>query len=130
MAYAASKGATNTLTMSLARILAPKIRVNAVCPALVADGFLQRQDPTLFADRAARQIARAPLQKVALPIEVAADVYWLTTVVPCPEGEGYSAALLRQSQRMTFRSTVSITQVRQCANSFFSIRSLLKNALN
>ena len=79
MAYAASKGATNTLTMSLARILAPKIRVNAVCPALVADGFLQREDPALFADRAARQIARAPLQKVALPIEVAADVYWLTT---------------------------------------------------
>ncbi len=32
IAYAASKGAVNTLTKSLARALAPEIRVNAVCP--------------------------------------------------------------------------------------------------
>ncbi len=77
IAYAASKGATNTLTMSLARVLAPKIRVNAVCPALVADGFVQRLAPDVFEARATSQIARAPLQKVAKAAEVAADVYWL-----------------------------------------------------
>ena len=77
MAYAASKGATNTLTMSLARVLAPRIRVNAVCPALVTDGFVSRLDPDLFAARAAHQIARAPLAKVATPADVAADIYWL-----------------------------------------------------
>jgi 3-oxoacyl-[acyl-carrier protein] reductase len=32
IAYAASKGAVNTLTLSLARVLAPEIRVNAVLP--------------------------------------------------------------------------------------------------
>ena len=32
IAYAASKGALNTMTASLARALAPEIRVNAVCP--------------------------------------------------------------------------------------------------
>ena len=32
VAYAASKGALTTMTLSLARALAPKIRVNAVCP--------------------------------------------------------------------------------------------------
>ncbi|MCC6467257.1 MAG: SDR family oxidoreductase [Alphaproteobacteria bacterium] len=32
IAYAASKGAVNTLTLSLARVLAPEIRVNAVMP--------------------------------------------------------------------------------------------------
>jgi 3-oxoacyl-[acyl-carrier protein] reductase len=36
VAYAASKGAMNTMTLSLARALAPEIRVNAVCPGLVA----------------------------------------------------------------------------------------------
>lgn len=77
IAYAASKGATNTLTMSLARVLAPRIRVNAVCPALVADGFVQRLSPELFDARAKLQVARAPLQKVAQASEVAADVYWL-----------------------------------------------------
>jgi 3-oxoacyl-[acyl-carrier protein] reductase len=77
IAYAASKGATNTLTMSLARVLAPKVRVNAVCPALVADGFVQRLDPAVFEARSHVQIARSPLQKVGKAAEVAADVYWL-----------------------------------------------------
>src|SRR5712692_11723502 len=35
VAYAASKGALNTMTLSLARALAPKIRVNAICPGYV-----------------------------------------------------------------------------------------------
>lgn len=77
IAYAASKGATNTLTMSLARVLAPQVRVNAVCPALVRDGFVQRLDPDLFERRAAHQIARSPLRRVAEPSEVAANIYWL-----------------------------------------------------
>lgn len=77
MAYAASKGALNTLTRSLARALAPKIRVNAVCPALVEDGLIQRLDPRGFENRREQQIARAPLQKVAQPSEVASAVYWL-----------------------------------------------------
>ena len=32
IAYAASKGALITMTQSLARVLGPEIRVNAVCP--------------------------------------------------------------------------------------------------
>ncbi len=35
VAYAASKGALNTMTLSLARALAPAIRVNAVCPGYI-----------------------------------------------------------------------------------------------
>lgn len=35
VAYAASKGAINTLTKSLGRALAPAIRVNAICPGFI-----------------------------------------------------------------------------------------------
>src|SRR5262245_50630734 len=35
VAYAATKGALNTMTLSLARALAPRIRVNAICPGFM-----------------------------------------------------------------------------------------------
>ena len=35
IAYAASKGAMNTMTLSLARLLAPEIRVNAIAPGFI-----------------------------------------------------------------------------------------------
>ena len=40
--YAASKGALITLTISLARALAPNIRVNAICPGFIAPDRLDR----------------------------------------------------------------------------------------
>lgn len=79
IAYAASKGATNTLTMSLARVMTPQVRVNAVCPALVAEGLVSRLNPALFEARRQIQIRRAPLQKIASPQDVAADIFWLAT---------------------------------------------------
>lgn len=41
IAYAASKGALNTMTLSLARALGPEIRVNAVCPGLIVGRWLK-----------------------------------------------------------------------------------------
>ena len=41
IAYAASKGALNTMTLSLARVLGPGIRVNAVCPGFVQGEWLR-----------------------------------------------------------------------------------------
>ena len=40
IAYAASKGALITMTLSLARVLGPKIRVNAICPGLIEGDWL------------------------------------------------------------------------------------------
>ena len=77
IAYAASKGASNTLTLSLARVLAPEIRVNAVCPALTEHGFVERLAPESFAERKARQIAISPLKQIGRPEEVAEAIYWL-----------------------------------------------------
>lgn len=79
IAYAASKGALNTLTLSLARQLAPQVRVNAICPALTEHGFVERLAPESFAQRKAEQIARSPLQRIGKPDEVAETIHWLIT---------------------------------------------------
>ena len=77
IAYAASKGALNTLTLSMARVLAPEVRVNAVCPVLVEQGFVERLAPESFAERRARQIAVSPLRRIGHPDEVAEAIHWL-----------------------------------------------------
>jgi 3-oxoacyl-[acyl-carrier protein] reductase len=41
IAYAASKGALVTMTLSLARALGPEIRVNAVCPGFIQGDWLE-----------------------------------------------------------------------------------------
>lgn len=57
IAYAASKGALNTLTLSLARQLAPEVRVNAICPALTrpvsSSGWRRRVSPPARPSRSA-----------------------------------------------------------------------------
>jgi NAD(P)-dependent dehydrogenase (short-subunit alcohol dehydrogenase family) len=62
IAYAASKGATNTMTLSLARVLAPDIRVNAVCPALVEHGFVERLAPESFAELPLGTVSKRALE--------------------------------------------------------------------
>jgi 3-oxoacyl-[acyl-carrier protein] reductase len=78
MAYAASKGALNTLTLSLARVLAPEIRVNAVCPGMVTTRWLQQG---LGAERYERMLAATeaamPLKQASGPEEIAEPVVWL-----------------------------------------------------
>ncbi|MFZ2653256.1 MAG: SDR family oxidoreductase [Burkholderiaceae bacterium] len=79
IAYAASKGALNTLTLSMARVLAPEVRVNAVCPVLVEGGFVERLAPQSFAQRRAHQIAVSPLRRIGHPDEVAETIHWLVS---------------------------------------------------
>jgi 3-oxoacyl-[acyl-carrier protein] reductase len=78
IAYAASKGALNTLTLSLARSLAPAIRVNAVCPGMVTTRWLQQG---LGADRYNQMLAATeaatPLKRASGPDEIAEPVVWL-----------------------------------------------------
>ena len=77
IAYAASKGALNTMTLAMARVLAPEVRVNAVCPVLVEGGFVERLAPESFAQRRAHQIAVTPLKRIGHPDEVAETIHWL-----------------------------------------------------
>jgi len=78
IAYAASKGALNTMTLALARVLAPEVRVNAVCPVLVEQGFVERLAPESFAQRREHQIKVTPLHRIGHPDEVAEAIHWLT----------------------------------------------------
>ena len=75
--YAASKAALNAITMSMARVLAPHVRVNAVCPALVEQGFVERLAPESFAERSAHQTRVSPLRRLGHPDEVAEAIWWL-----------------------------------------------------
>lgn len=78
IAYAASKGALNTLTLSLARSLAPAIRVNAVLPGMVDSTWMREGlGEAVFAERRKRYEGRALLGEVATPGDVAGVAYFL-----------------------------------------------------
>lgn len=72
IAYAASKGAMVTMTLSLARALGPKLRVNAVCPGFIEGDWLkegygeERYEKLMAFNR-----DNAPLQKTATAETVA-----------------------------------------------------------
>jgi 3-oxoacyl-[acyl-carrier protein] reductase len=71
--YAASKAGVINLTRSLARALAPEIRVNAVAPGFV-DSPWNKDWP---ADRKANSVADTPLQRACKPEDIAAAIFFL-----------------------------------------------------
>ena len=77
MAYAASKGALVTMTLSLARALGP-VRVNAVCPGFIQGEWLREG---LGADRYDRLRAKTeesnPLGRTCAAEDVAESIYFL-----------------------------------------------------
>lgn len=78
MAFAAAKGALNTLTLALARHLAPEVRVNAVCPGIVRTATLRDGlGPERYAAILARGESRSPLRESSAPEDLAASIVWL-----------------------------------------------------
>jgi 3-oxoacyl-[acyl-carrier protein] reductase len=70
--YAASKAALNTLTKSLARVFAPRVRVNAVAPGPVLTRWLLPHEKMLE-----RAVAMTPMRRAATPDDVADVVVFL-----------------------------------------------------
>lgn len=70
IAYAASKAAAISVTKSLARVMAPEVRVNSVAPGIVQTRWVEGQE-----DHVKRLAEGTPLGRVASPEDIAEVVF-------------------------------------------------------
>ena len=76
--YAASKGALTTMTLSLARALAPKIRVNAICPGFIDTPWFGKGVGAERAQRIAENAAAStPLKAASTAEDIAGAAVFL-----------------------------------------------------
>ncbi len=86
--YITSKGALNSLTLHLARQLAPEIRVNAVCPGLITSRwFRDGLGDDGFEKIKAGYESAVPLQRSCTPEDVADAIVWFATAASVITGE-------------------------------------------
>jgi 3-oxoacyl-[acyl-carrier protein] reductase len=78
VAYIASKGAVNSMTLYFARALAPEVRVNAVCPGLITTRwFIDGVGQEGYEQVKAMYESLAPLGRACTAEDVAEAVLWL-----------------------------------------------------
>jgi 3-oxoacyl-[acyl-carrier protein] reductase len=77
VAYCASKAALDSMTRSLARALAPRIRIVSVSPGWVLGEYAQRMDPAYLK----LQTDLTPLARLATPEDVAETVWAVATTL-------------------------------------------------
>jgi 3-oxoacyl-[acyl-carrier protein] reductase len=88
VAYIASKGAINAMTLHLARTLAPEIRVNAVCPGLITTRWFVDGVGSENATRLQAQYEQTvPLGKACSAEDVAEAIVWLVDGARTVTGE-------------------------------------------
>jgi len=84
IAYCASKGALNTLTKSLARALAPEIRVNAVCPGPIDSRWLRQE---MSEEEISDRVSSFPIPRLSLPEDIADTVAYLAVGTAMTTGQ-------------------------------------------
>jgi NAD(P)-dependent dehydrogenase (short-subunit alcohol dehydrogenase family) len=78
--YAASKGALITMTLSLARALAPKVRVNAICPGFIDTPWFGRAMPAEALERMRAGVAASmPLKAASTAEDIAGAAVFLAS---------------------------------------------------
>ncbi|GAB1267622.1 SDR family NAD(P)-dependent oxidoreductase [Aurantivibrio infirmus] len=88
VAYAASKGAMVTMTMSLARALGPQIRINAICPGFVQGEWLQEGLGKEAYDKLLGGMKKiAPLNDTATPERIAETALGIISGMDWSTGE-------------------------------------------
>src|SRR6202035_1570920 len=97
IAYAASKAALNTMTFSLARALAPLIRVNTVCPGYIDTPWFTKGRGEAGAKQVRDSIiARVPLKVASTAEDIARVVCFLAT----PASSNMTGELVRMDAGM------------------------------
>ena len=92
VAYAASKGALNTITFSLARALAPLIRVNTVCPGYIDTPWFTKGR----GEDGAKQVRDIVIAKVPLKVASSADdIAQLVCFLATPASSNMTGELVR-----------------------------------
>jgi NAD(P)-dependent dehydrogenase (short-subunit alcohol dehydrogenase family) len=82
IAYSASKAALNTMVLTLAIGLAPKIRINALAPGFIDTGWFDKLGP--HRDKIRQSVAeRAPLKVASQPEDIAGTALFLASEAAC-----------------------------------------------
>lgn len=77
IAYSASKGALNTMTLSLARALGPEIRVNTICPGFIQGRWLRGgMGDDVYEAAKLGQERNTPLRRAGTPEDMAQAAVW------------------------------------------------------
>lgn len=88
MAYAASKAALNMMTQSLALVLGPEIRINAVAPGAIQTRWLQGgMTPEQYQTFLVQAAAMVPLQTVPTAEQIAEALVWFLEGASVVTGE-------------------------------------------
>ncbi|WP_027583293.1 SDR family oxidoreductase [Bradyrhizobium sp. Ai1a-2] len=97
IAYAASKGALNTITLSLSRALAPLIRVNTVCPGYIDTPWFTKGR----GEAGAKQVRDAVVARVPLKVaSTAEDIAQLVCFLATPASGNMTGECVRMDAGM------------------------------
>jgi len=88
VAYAASKAALINMTMSLARVLGPEIRINAICPGFIQGEWLRQGLGEENYENLKKSLEeRVPLRRIAAPEMVASAIRYFIEDAVLTTGE-------------------------------------------